>query len=91
MLKDTIGPKKITIMEIGYIADTKYEDKYQAKIQQHKSLCQILEKEGHEVELYPIILGTQVSAFNCFKAATSAVGARAHDEWHLQGSCTIML
>ena len=48
MLKDIIGPRKITILEIGYVADTKYEDKYKAKI--HKSLCQMLEKEGHEVE-----------------------------------------
>ena len=57
MLKDIIGPRKITILDIGYVADTRYEDKYRAKIQ-HRSLCQMLEKEGHEVELYPVILGT---------------------------------
>ena len=69
-----IGRKKITILEIGYVADTRYDDKYKAKIQQHKSLCQILEKEGHKVKLHPTILGTKGSVFDCFKAAMSAVG-----------------
>ena len=73
-IKDMIGGKKITILEIGYVADTRYDDKYKAKIQQHRSFCQILEKEGHEVKLYPIILGTQDSVFSCFKAAMSAIG-----------------
>ena len=49
-LKDMIGRKRITILEIGYVADTRYEDKYKARVQQHSSLCQILEKEGHEVK-----------------------------------------
>ena len=75
-LKEMIGRKKITILEIGYVADTRYDDKYKAKVQQHRSLCQILEKEGHEVKLYPVILGTQGSVFNCFKAAMSAVGVQ---------------
>ena len=75
-LKEMIGRKEITILEIGYVADTRYDDKYKAKIQQHRSLCQILEKEGHEVMLYPIIPGTQGSIFNCCKAAMSAVGVQ---------------
>ena len=58
------------------MADTRYEDMYRAKVQEHKSLCQILEKEGHEVKLYPLILGTQGSVFNCFKAAMTAVGVQ---------------
>ena len=29
-LKDMIGRKKMTILEIGYVADTRYEDKYKA-------------------------------------------------------------
>ena len=73
-VKDMIGGKKITILKIGYVADTRYEDKYKAKVQQHRSLCQILEKEGHEVKLYLIILGTQGSVY--FKAARSAVGVQ---------------
>ena len=73
-VKDMIGGKKITILKIGYVADTRYEDKYKAKVQQHKSLCQILEKEGHEVKLYLIILGTQ--GFVYFKAAMLAVGVQ---------------
>ena len=31
MLKDTLGPKKITDLEIEYAADTRYEDKYKAR------------------------------------------------------------
>ena len=61
-LEKMIGRKKITVLEItGYVADTRYDDKYKAKIQQHRSVCQILEKKWHEVKLYPIILGTQGS------------------------------
>ena len=51
--------------------------------QQHRSLCQILEKEGHAVKLYPIILGTQGSIFNCFKAAMSAVGVQGPQQMAL--------
>ena len=40
LLKDMTGPKKITILEIGYVANTRYEDKYKAKFLQHRSLCQ---------------------------------------------------
>ena len=76
-IKDMIGRKKITILEIEYVADSRYEDKYKAKVQQHKCLCWILEKEGHEVKLYPIILGTQESVFDCFKAAMLAAGVRS--------------
>ena len=32
MLEDMIGPRKITILEIGYVADIRYEDKYKVKI-----------------------------------------------------------
>ena len=35
ILKDMIGPQKITTLEIGYVADTRYDNKYKAKIQQH--------------------------------------------------------
>ena len=75
-LQDMIGRKKITILEFGYVADTRYEDKHRAKVVRHKSLCQILEKEGYEVKLYRIILGTQGSIFNCVKAAMTAVGVQ---------------
>ena len=90
-IKDMIGREKITILEIGHVADTKYDDKCKAKIQQHRSLCQILGKEGHEVKLHPINLGTQGSVFNCFKAASQQLESRGHNKWHLQESCTTML
>ena len=81
--KEMIGRKKITILEIGYVADTRYDDKYKAKVQQHRFLCQTLEKEGHEVKLYPIILGTQGSVFNCLKTAMSAIGVQGPQQMAL--------
>ena len=53
LLKDSIGPGKVTILEIGCIAKTRFDDKYQANTQQHRSLCQILDKEGHELKSTP--------------------------------------
>ena len=38
-LKDMIGRKKIAILEIGCVADIRYENKYKAKVQQHRLLC----------------------------------------------------
>ena len=72
-LKDMIGAEKTIILEIRYVADTGHDDKCKAKIQQYRSLCHILEEEGHGVKFYPIILMTQASFFYCFKAAISAV------------------
>ena len=37
-LKEMIGQKKITTLEIGYVANTRYDGKYKAKIQQQISL-----------------------------------------------------
>ena len=82
-LKNMIDQKKLTILEIGYVADTRYGDKYKAKTLQHRSLCQTLEKEGHGVKLYPIILGRQGSVFDCFKAAMSAGGVQGPQQMAL--------
>ena len=46
MLKDMIGRKKITILEIGYIADTRHEDKYKAKICNTDLYARSLERKG---------------------------------------------
>ena len=68
----TIGPRKITIVEIGYVAETRYDDKLKAKIQQHKVLCDLLTREWRDVEFCPIILGTQGSVLKCFSKAMLA-------------------
>ena len=65
---------------IGYVADTRYEDKLKAKAKQHKLLCKLLEKEGHEVEFLPIILGTQGSVSKCFTKAMTALGVSSSDQ-----------
>ena len=46
-----IPKQKIVIVEIGYVSDTRYWDKRKAKEQQHKLLCELLRREGHDVEL----------------------------------------
>ena len=69
------------------MAETRYDDKFKANTQQHRSLCQILEKEGYERNLQLLILRTQGSTgsvFDCFKAARvngpqQAILARLHD------------
>ena len=50
-----------------------YDDKFMAKIQQqHKSLCQILKKEGHGVDRFPNILGLQGSVFSSLRFLQSS-------------------
>ena len=85
-----IGPKKITTLEIGYGANTRFDDNYRARFQQHNSLCQILEKERHDEYLHPIILGMQGFVLNCFKAAITAVGVQGQlcAEVIVIGSCS---
>ena len=56
------------------MADTRYDDKLNAKLEQHRQLIDLLKREGHEVNLYPIILGTQGSIFKCFEKAMAALG-----------------
>ena len=60
-----LGPKKITILEIRQTANTLYDNKCKTKIQQYRSLCQILEKEEYEVNLYPVIDGMKYSKLYC--------------------------
>lgn len=81
-LKDMIGQKKITILEIGYVADTRNEDKYKVKIQQHKALCQILGQEGHEVKLYP-----NKCQFNTSRSLTTYDQAKLLPGMHVRWGC----
>ena len=54
---------KAYIIEVGYAAETRYEAKVQEKIEQHEKLRILLEAEGFEVVLQPIILGTTGGIF----------------------------
>ena len=69
-----IGKQRITVIEVGYVADTRYDDKLNAKLEQHRRFIDLLKREGHEVNFYPIILGTQGFIFKCFERAMAALG-----------------
>ena len=75
-----IPKQKIVIVEIGYVSDTRYWDKRKAKEQQHKLLCELLRREGHVVEFYPVVLGTQGSVFKCLQKAMTALGVSHSDQ-----------
>ena len=65
--QDVIKGQNMTIVELGYVADTKYQDKLSTKFDQHKLLCRLLTLEGHVVQILPITLGTQGALFECFQ------------------------
>ena len=81
--QDVIRGQKITIVEIGYVADTRYEDKLSTKFDQHKLLCRLLTLEGHDVQVLPIILGTQGAVFECFPKAMTALGVSKSNQMTL--------
>ena len=81
--QDVIKGQKITIVEIGYVADTRYEDKLSNKFDQHKLLCRLLALEEHEVQILPIILGTQGAIFECFPKAMTALGVSKSNQMTL--------
>ena len=50
--------KKVTVVEVGYCADTRYHAKLEEKLEQHAQLKGILQSAGHEVDVVPLIFGT---------------------------------
>ena len=78
--QDIISTQEVTHLEIRNVANTKYDEMYNAKIQQDRSLCHVYEKEGYEMIVHPVILGVQGSVFNCFKAAMTAFGVQGRNK-----------
>lgn len=56
-------PCKAYIIEVGFGSETRYKEKVQQKVQQHKQLCQLLQDAGFEPVIQPIILGTTGGIF----------------------------
>ena len=46
-VQGVIKGQKITIVETGYVAVTRYEDKLSTKFDRHKLLCRLLTQEGY--------------------------------------------
>ncbi|KAJ9534648.1 hypothetical protein QJQ45_002935 [Haematococcus lacustris] len=49
--------KRVTIIEIKYCSDSRWTDQLDRAINQHTKLAQTIRKEGHMVEIRPILLG----------------------------------
>ena len=60
---------------------TSYYDKVKANIEQDATLCNLLKPEGYEVQLLPIVLGTQGSIFTRADAALQPYALLAVKEY----------
>ncbi|KAJ9517856.1 hypothetical protein QJQ45_004218 [Haematococcus lacustris] len=49
--------KRVTIIEIKYCSDSRWTDQLDRATNQHTNLAQAIRKEGHMVEIRPILLG----------------------------------
>jgi hypothetical protein len=49
--------RKVWVLEVGYGSDTKYEEIWQTKTEQHQTLISLLTHFGYEVHLRPLPLG----------------------------------
>ncbi|KAJ9524925.1 hypothetical protein QJQ45_005900 [Haematococcus lacustris] len=65
--------KRVTIIEIKYCSDSRWTDQLDRALNQHTNLAQTLRKEGHMVEIRPILLGIVVFFFFFFYVKISSV------------------
>ena len=56
-IKHSCKRRRVWILEVGYNSDTKYEEKFQEKTQQHQPLVNALTQWGYDVHLRPLPLG----------------------------------
>ncbi|KAJ9515865.1 hypothetical protein QJQ45_008751 [Haematococcus lacustris] len=49
--------KRVTIIEIKYCSDSRWTDQLDKALNQHTNLAHTIRKEGHMVEIIPILLG----------------------------------
>ncbi|KAL6753483.1 hypothetical protein V8C86DRAFT_2725858, partial [Haematococcus lacustris] len=49
--------KRVTIIEIKYCADSRWAEQLDKALNQHTKLAHTIRKEGHTVEIRPILLG----------------------------------
>ena len=54
---------KVLVVEVGYSSEVRYNEKLQAKLDQHKQLMQALENAGYHCKVLPLILGTTGGVF----------------------------
>ena len=66
--------RKAYIIEVGYSSETRYPQKIQEKKQQHDLLVRLLETEGFEAILEPIVLGTTGGIFTSTNSLLRQLG-----------------
>ena len=72
---DRVRARKAYIIEVGYTSETRYLTKLDEKLKQHSTLQQLLQQEGYDPIVVPIILGTTGGIFNSNKQAFDVMGA----------------
>ena len=77
------GPRKVTLLEVGYCSDTRYKEKLAEKLQQHQTLKQLLVANRHKVRVAPIILGSMGSVFKSNEREIMTLGASRTECQHL--------
>ena len=66
--------RKVWIVELGYGADTRYDEKFEEKQQQHTRLVSLLESRGFHVIVLPIILGVGGTIFHTVEDSLRQLG-----------------
>lgn len=56
-IKHSCKRRRVWMLEVGYNSNTKYEEKFQEKTQQHQALVNALTQWGYDVHLRPLPLG----------------------------------
>ncbi|KAJ9526344.1 hypothetical protein QJQ45_009821 [Haematococcus lacustris] len=65
--------RRVTIIEIKYCADSRWAEQLDKALNQHTKLAHTIRKEGHTVEIRPILLGASSDA-NVADAGTAGPG-----------------
>ncbi|KAJ9506869.1 hypothetical protein QJQ45_012259 [Haematococcus lacustris] len=69
--------KRVIIIEIKYCSDSRWTDQLDKALNQHTNLAQTIRKEGHMVEIRPILLGIAAGPSSSNSSPAAAPGAAA--------------
>ncbi len=66
--------RKVKIVEVGYTSEGRFVDKCEEKNAQHCQLKQLLEAQGFQVDIVPLIIGSTGGIFNLTSAGLDCLG-----------------
>ncbi len=70
--------RKVCVLEVGYGSDTKYEEIWQTKTEQHQTLIRLLTHFGYEVHLRPLPLGVAGTVYKTNLTTLVDLGITRH-------------